>query len=147
MLKQLLRKRERTLREKDELFLRQNLPKEVTPLYIQLLCRQFQKRHSFDCMPLILPIGTKESIFLQLKVPNSNYEKLYKYIIGYLALAVDGLSEHCHHSMIHVCDNSGCWVCHEQLQIEILDFNVIDNTIYVLPQDLSAPIRLDIVSV
>lgn len=53
----------------------------------------------------------------------------------------------CHHSMIHVCDNSGGWVCHEQLQIEILDFNVIDNTIYVLPQDLSAPIRLDIVSV
>ncbi len=93
MLKQLLWKRERTLREKDELFLRQNLPKEVTPLYIQLLCRQFQKRHSFDCMPLILPIGTKESIFLQLKVPNSNYEKLYKHIIGYLALAVDGLSE------------------------------------------------------
>lgn len=51
----------------------------------------------------------------------------------------------CHHSMIHVCDSSGCWVCHEQLQEEIFDFNVIGNTIYVLPRDLSDPIRLDIV--
>lgn len=52
-----------------------------------------------------------------------------------------------YHSMIHVCDNDGEWVCHGQLQEEIFDFNVIDCTVYVLPVDLSDPIQLDMVSV
>lgn len=93
MLKQLLQNRGRILGQKDELFVRQNLPKRVTPLYIELLCRQLQKRRSFDCRPFVLSAGARESIFIQLKEPDPDYKKLYKHIIGYLALAVDGLSE------------------------------------------------------
>lgn len=49
--------------------------------------------------------------------------------------------------MIHVCDQNGYWVCHEQLQEEIFDFNVIGSKVYVLPTDLSDPVELDLVSV
>ena len=53
----------------------------------------------------------------------------------------------CYHSMIHVCDQNGCWVCHKQLQEEIFDFNVIGRTVYVLPTDLSDPIQLELISI
>lgn len=93
LLKRMLHKRGRLLGEDDEQIIRKGLPEEPTPLYMQLLCRQLQSRRSFDSRPLILPVGTRESIFMQLKEPSQNYRKLYNHAIGYLALAADGLSE------------------------------------------------------
>jgi len=93
LLKRMLHNRGRLLREEDERLIQNSLPKDPTPLYMHLLCLQLQSRRSFDCRPLILPMGTRESIYMQLKEPSQNYKKLYSHTLGYLALAVDGLSE------------------------------------------------------
>lgn len=93
LLKQLLHNRGRILHEEDEQFILTGLPTAVTPLYMQMLCQQLQKRRSFDCRPLELPVGTEESIYTQLKTQGQNHPVLYRHAIGYLALAVDGLSE------------------------------------------------------
>lgn len=93
LLKQLLHNRGRLLCEEDEQIILSGLPKETTPLYVQLLCRQLQNMRGFDNRLLMLSVGTEESISIQLKALNSNYSKLYYHTIGYLALTVDGLSE------------------------------------------------------
>lgn len=93
MLKQLLHNRGRRLGDEDLQFIQNGLPKDATPLYVQLLSRQLKNRRSFDSRPLVLPAGTRESISMHLREPNPNYAKLYSHTIGYLALAVDGMSE------------------------------------------------------
>lgn len=92
-LEHLLHNRGRILCKKDKDYILSKIPHPITPLYIQTLCKQLQKRHSFDSSPIELPNGTKESIYNQLKAQSHNYPVLYYHTIGYLALAVDGLSE------------------------------------------------------
>ena len=93
LLESLLRNRGRILCEKDKAYIFSRIPHPITPLYIQTLCKQIQKRHSFDSFPIELPNGTQESIYSQLIAQSHNYPILYYHAIGYLALATDGLSE------------------------------------------------------
>mgnify|MGYP001064545181 CR=1 FL=1 len=92
-LEHLLHNRGRILCEKDKSYIFSRIPHPITPLYMQTLCKQIQKRHSFDSFPIELPNGTQEIIYNQLKIQSHNYPVLYCHAIGYLALAADGLSE------------------------------------------------------
>lgn len=93
LLEHLLHNRGRVLRQEDKDDIAARLPGTVTPLYIQSLCRQLQKKHSFGQEPIELPRGTKESIYRQLESQSRNYPVLFCHSIGYIALASDGLSE------------------------------------------------------
>ncbi len=93
MLKQLLRNRGRILSEEDEKFIQEGIKKDVTPLYVEMLCRQLQNRRSFARGAFVLPAGTRESIRTHLEGLIPVFARTYYHIIGYLALAVDGLSE------------------------------------------------------
>lgn len=93
LLENMLHNCGRVLRVEDKEYIVKRLPGLTTPLYIHTLCQQLQKRRSFDLNPIVLPHGTKESIYNQLNSQSSSYPVMYRHAIGYLALASDGLSE------------------------------------------------------